>query len=650
MSSTATRPVIGLDFGTTNSCVSFVDALGSVGRVSVATGNNPPYDRVLASIVIDPLGSDSRIGLEAEQARETRTTDLYLAYFKHLLDSQRLRRVETGSAEVETGEHNFVTGSQMTKKVPIKITTGGEYSREELVGAAGLILERLIQQAIEAGAGRDSDLLLGVPVTFSGYARKRLIAALHRVRDSDGRRFFSGYRELIRRVRFILEPVAVAAAPGEDLEISGTEDVLIFDHGGGTLDLSLVRFEGRAGFDRPVPIRELSAGGSDEVAGRHIDAALMGAVMADPEAGPALRERISDEIRRRQSVESCKRELSTKTRARLPLANVDVDRRTLDQAIAPLLAKVQTTISRTLQRADVTPESVGWVVMTGGSSLIPAVQDTVMRMFPKAAARDRVLRYFPDDRGGVESAITDVADGLALYGQQQSFQRVVLWDVELAQGGAGGFVRLFDRGKDYDLKNGVPELTTLVAAGGNGTSGKTCFGIYENQLDRRFMFGLAEVPALREGDRLGIRLRPDSLFPAVGVLTTDGRAGKTGDVSAYSEGRLEDFIEADAEYAPLVTSDQFEASPLVRKLRCGDYIEWSRLIVAGKLTERSGRGRIEKIRPIGETEGVAEMTSWNTAIYEFTVKTGAGTLKLESANGFVRLSPRPYFRTIGGAD
>lgn len=48
------RPTIGLDLGTTrNSCVTFTNALGEVVPVSVATGN-APYDRVIASIVLDP--------------------------------------------------------------------------------------------------------------------------------------------------------------------------------------------------------------------------------------------------------------------------------------------------------------------------------------------------------------------------------------------------------------------------------------------------------------------------------------------------------------------------------------------------------------------------------------------------------------------
>lgn len=71
---------------------------------------------------------------------------------------------------------------------------------------------------------------------------------------------------MIRRTKFVLEPlIAVAAAPGDDLDIDGVENVLIFDHGGGTLDLSLIRYERRPGFlflcwnSRPVAQMKLPA-------------------------------------------------------------------------------------------------------------------------------------------------------------------------------------------------------------------------------------------------------------------------------------------------------------------------------------------------------------------------------------------------------
>ena len=59
--------MIGIDFGTTNSCAAFDDAFGSVGTVSARPVNTPPYDAIIASAVLDPLGSSPLIGVEAQE-------------------------------------------------------------------------------------------------------------------------------------------------------------------------------------------------------------------------------------------------------------------------------------------------------------------------------------------------------------------------------------------------------------------------------------------------------------------------------------------------------------------------------------------------------------------------------------------------------
>ena len=649
------RPVIGLDLGTTNSCVSFVDPLGDLRRVAVATGNNPPYDRVLASIVLDPLGDERLIGLKAEQAREKRTDETYLAYFKHELDSQRLRERRAITRTVKTGDYDFVEQGERYEEVTEWVEVGGDFSRDELVAAAGLILEQLIQQAVKAGADPDSVLLVGVPVHFSGYARKRFVCALERVRDESGDPFFDGFHDVIERVRFILEPVAVAAAPGEDLDITGAENVLIFDYGGGTLDLSLVRYEERRGFPRPVPVRELAAGGSSVVAGRHMDAEFMTLLESDPRVRASL-DQITDDVTRRQVVEEAKRRLSTSTEARIRIADEKVGRATFEEAIAPLLDGVKEEVLRTLERADLGPDDLGWVVMTGGSSLIPVVQESIMGLFPDLAERGGILRYFPDDQEGVEKAITDVAEGLAEVGQQDHFEHVVLWDVELGREGSGDFTLLFERGTTYEIADGHHQLETTIEVTDAGSDG-CCLGIYENQLDRRFVFGLADVPGLEQGSQLRLRLGRDSMLPVLAVLDCDGRVvGRTesptgwetdihvaADVSQHPPPQLEDFFHQDAEYVPTVRHDRFRHAPLVRRLRVGDSVEWSRRMIGGELAHTRGLGRIERIRPIGEDEPVEEMTSWDVARFEFTIKTKLGELKLESRNGFLRLAPHSRF-------
>lgn len=655
------RPTIGLDLGTTNSCVTFSDALGNRVPVSVATGN-APYDRVVPSIVLNPPVSGKKspsvlLGLEAEQRWEANHDGTYLEYFKHDLDSHRLKQRIPVRKPVRTGGYNFSTESDAITYETEWIESGGAYSREEMVGAASALLEHLLRRAFAAGADPDSQLLVGVPVGYSGYARKRLVCALERVRGENGEPIFKGFSDVISRTKFVLEPIAVAAAPGDDLDIDGAENVLIFDHGGGTLDLSLIRYERNSNFRVPVPVLEMAAGGSGEVAGKHLDRAFSDALGADPERNQILQESFPNEILRRHAIERCKRDLSTSQESRIPIADIPVSRSFFEDAILMQLFQIEDEVMATLKRGGIGPEEVGWVVMTGGSSLVPSVQGTMMDIFPDLVERDRILRYFPDDSEGVESAITDVSEGLALYGHQQSLRRIVPWDICVGREEADEFFEVVPRGELFSDGNGGVEIVKTVEAPDYGRPGCS-FGVYEKQLDYQFTFGLAEVPALPDGSKLTIKVRADSLFPALRVEGPDGKAiarpeSPSGwdqdlivesDFSEYPENVLEDFFEEDGEYVPQVSPGKYQHAPLVRRLRVGDYVDLSGLVdtSTGKLRSASKSGYVEKIRRIDEDDALEEMDTWNVEHFEFKIRTKLGEMRVETRNGCIRLSPKRW--------
>ena len=90
--------MIGLDFGTTNSCAAFAESyLGEVLTASVAPLNTPPYDAVLGSSVLDPLADNARLGVQAEEAHRAlspsdRASTPFLSNFKPDLNVARLRK------------------------------------------------------------------------------------------------------------------------------------------------------------------------------------------------------------------------------------------------------------------------------------------------------------------------------------------------------------------------------------------------------------------------------------------------------------------------------------------------------------------------------------------------------------------------------
>ena len=85
-------------------------------------------------------------------------------------------------------------------------------------------------------------------------------------------------------------------------------------------------------------------------------------------------------------------------------------------------------------------------------------------MFPLLADSGRIRAYDPADTGDVERAITEIAQGLALLGGDESdFRRAVIWDVELLDSEGRGFRPVANRGDTYELGgDGRPLLKRIV--------------------------------------------------------------------------------------------------------------------------------------------------------------------------------------------
>ena len=654
--------MIGIDLGTTNSCVAVRRAFGEVDALAVATGPRPPYDTVLRTAVLNPQGDRPAVGQEAVNRAELITDDAqdrYLVSFKPYLDEQRLRtRVPV---QVHVGWiFDPMLDCMIEKTATQTMWLGGQYTRDEVIGASTHVLSHLLQQA--AADGDDlREIWLGTPVSFSSCARKRLIAALAGAWDRDGRPIFSGYRDVLARVRFVLEPVAVAAGALRDaLHVADRENVLVFDHGGGTLDLSLIAFERRPEFEHPVPVRELSALGSSKVAGQALDLHFresLDRLPAFAKATSGLRPH-----RVNAFVEQCKQELSSELTGEA-WPGVEVDRATFETAVAPVLDEIERLLRTAVDLAELQPSEIDRVVMTGGSSLIPAVRRRVAAVFSQLDEY-RLLRYDPRDRGGVERAITEVARGLVDFGDrvatQSFFQQVTLWDLMVTEGGQAGMRRVLDRGTAYKRdREGNPALRLRIPLRPT-REGATSVGLYEDQLGPRFMFGLADLPPLPQGGELRVTLRPDALLPGMDVVGPDGRvvlrevrdspnaAERRGaaDVSAMGEERLAAYFAEDADYDPVNGFRLFRSAPLVRPLRMGDLVEWCSVGNGGGRSHRFERyrGEIKKIKDIATGQPVDAMSSLELRDYVFTIsEAGTATArKVRGECGAIRLSPHPW--------
>ena len=655
--------MIGLDFGTTNSCAAFGDYRGDVSTVSLAPVNTPPYDAILASSVLDPLSDAPIIGMRAQETyrqlgADARSRRTYLNEFKLHLDDYRLKE-RRRILEREVLVYNPHQQVDVAKPIYREEWTAASYTRDELIGAVTAIVGQALRNAEQQG-GETDRLLLGIPVAFSSRARKRLLCALYRTG------LFGSYRDLLSHVRFLLEPLAAAAAGmREAFDADDRERVLVFDHGGGTLDLSLIEFERRPESDFLVPAKELAAAGAKDVAGGSIDLAFRTELAEDREIREALAR--LDRWESGQYVKGAKEDLSIADEADLivPGGSFRVSRAVLERAVAPILGRIEQEIRRLLARASMDLADVDRVLMTGGSSLVPSVQQRVAVVFRDLAERDRVRRYDPRDPGDVERAITEVAQGLVHFGSAEAVERVVLWDVDLVSSERSGFISVARRGDRYEVDaEGRPELRRTIELTDENGDGMA-IGLWEAQLDRHFfLFGIADVPPQTEPVALEIRLRPDSLYPSLRLLDGEGKTVTrdhrlTGwssdeqvaaDVELVGGGQLEDFFDSDhVDFLPDTPFRSFQHAPLTRALSVGDRIEWTTYSGArsGKQLPR-GCGEIVSIRKIGEHEPLEEMDSLDLHDFEFTVRgDAAGTFRVNQPHGYIRVAARPD-QTGGG--
>lgn len=307
-----------------------------------------------------------------------------------------------------------------------------------LTGLIALVLDHVRARASELTGEAISSIRIGRPVEFVGGAAVESLA-LSRLEEAARMAGFSG-------VEFEPEPVAAARAASV-----GEGNALVFDFGGGTLDLAITE---RRGADVRIVATAGRAVGGDRFTQVLIDLlvaprlgtgvtwsekalrlpAFITSAISDWQQLSALNEKpildaLDDLVRagapRREivalrsaievqlgyeifaAVDSVKIELSDEEVAVLAFhrAEVDVDavvpRRRFELRARPLLDQIDDLITEVLARAAIPAEQIAEVVLTGGSSGLPAARELVARRFPAAIRRDH-------------AAFSSVALGLAI--------------------------------------------------------------------------------------------------------------------------------------------------------------------------------------------------------------------------------------------
>ena len=366
--------VIGIDLGTTNSVVSVMEG----GEPTVIT--NPEGSRITPSVVGFTKTGERLVGQLAKRQAVSNPDRTISSIKRHM------------------GEKNYTV-----------TVDGKSYTPPEI---SAMILQKLKADA-EAYLGEKVDkAVITVPAYFNDSQRQA-------TKDA-------GQIAGLDVLRIINEPTAAALAYGIDKD--ETQTVLVFDLGGGTFDVSIMDIE-----DGVFEVR--ATNGDTHLGGDDFDQAVMNWIVEEfkKENGIDLSADKMSAQRVIEAAEKAKIELSNmvSTNINLPFITADASgpkhldltltRAKFDELTADLVERTMVPTRKAMEDAGISSSDITKVLMVGGSSRIPAVQEAVRKYLGKEPHRG----INPDECVSVGAAI----QGGILSGDETNAKDVVLLDV-----------------------------------------------------------------------------------------------------------------------------------------------------------------------------------------------------------------------------
>lgn len=328
--------VIGIDLGTTNSCVAVLEG-GEPVVIANAEGN-----RTTPSVVAFAKNGERLVGETAKRQAITNSD----------------RTISSIKREMGT-DHK-------------KVIDGKEYTPQDI---SAMILGKLKADAEAYLGEKVTEAVITVPAYFTD-SQKQATKDAGKIAGLDVK-------------RIINEPTAAALAYGLDKEETHHK-ILVYDLGGGTFDVSVLEL-GDGVFE------VLATSGNNKLGGDDFDEIVMN-YMADSfakEFGVDLRKDKMAHQRLKEAAEKAKKELSASqsTNVNLPFIsvnadgplhlNMDITRAKFDQLTGNLVTATIEPMKKAMSDAGVTSSDLARVILVGGSTRIPAVQDTVKKVTGK---------------------------------------------------------------------------------------------------------------------------------------------------------------------------------------------------------------------------------------------------------------------------
>ncbi|XP_077967333.1 heat shock cognate 71 kDa protein-like isoform X2 [Styela clava] len=370
---------IGIDLGTTNSCV----AVFRNGKVEVIA-NDLQGNRVTPSYVSFTRGE--RLVGEAAKGELTENCENTLYQIKRLIG----RTYDDPSVQADMKLWGFTVINDDNKpKIPVNSSLGNIFCPEQI---SAMVLEEMKKTAEVFLAETVTDAVITIPAYFNDAQRK----ATHD----------AGVIAGLNVIGMINEPTAAAVAYGLDTESENERNVLIFDLGGGTFDVTIVKIKGRK-FD------VIATGGDTHLGGEDFNNKLMEYFVSvfKQQHGADISDNKTALNRLRVECEEVKRKLSTSDRIKVQVYALqgerdfgsEISRAKFEDLNRIFFDKVLDTVKNTLSDSGIKKENIDDVVLVGGSTRIPKIRKMLEKYFDNMNLKRTIN---PDEA---------VAYGAALY-------------------------------------------------------------------------------------------------------------------------------------------------------------------------------------------------------------------------------------------
>ena len=392
--------IIGIDLGTTNSCVSVME--GNTTRVI----ENSEGARTTPSIVA--YQEDGEILVGASAKRQAVTNPKNTLYAVKRLIGRKFTEKEV-QKDIDLMPYKIVAADNGDAWIEVR---GNKLSPQQV---SADILRKMKKTAEDYLGEPVTEAVITVPAYFND-AQRQATKDAGRIAGLDVK-------------RIINEPTAAALAFGLDKQEKGDRKIAVYDLGGGTFDISIIEI---ADVDGEKQFEVLSTNGDTFLGGEDFDQRIIDYIIAEfkKEQGVDLGKDVLALQRLKEAAEKAKIELSNSAQTDINLPYITADasgpkhlsvkmtRAKLESLVDELIERTIAPCRMAIKDAGINVSDINDVILVGGMSRMPKVQDKVKEFFGKEPRKD----VNPDEA---------VAVGAAIQGQVLSGDRkdVLLLDV-----------------------------------------------------------------------------------------------------------------------------------------------------------------------------------------------------------------------------